>query len=168
MPVVYVFEGVGVLHKSFFANPEVVAELSSALGGTLSGNANVYVRYDSKDFVGSIRLRLLPDSLQLPVAVQGDTVDLAALAPITRALAGMRSDVAGRFDVRLDSFSVGIESYRGSTVCVFSVAGQPPPDGSIVSPCVEINGQQVCGTPGPTGVSLPADAAQAIRSCLDR
>lgn len=165
--VVLVWEGIGPLHKGFFSDAQATTGLSVGLAGTVRAPANVYVRYDSASFAGSVRLQLRPDTLRLPVRHQGDVVALGDLAPITRALAAYRSDVAGRYDVRVESFAVGIESFRGADGCVFGIAGAPPPDGSVVSPCVVVGGQQRCGQPEADGVRFPPEVARSIRSCLD-
>jgi len=165
--VVLVWEGIGNLHKGFFSDPVATTALSTDLAGTVQAPANIYVRYDSKAFVGSVRLQLRPDTLRLAVHSQDDLVDLQGLAPITQALASYRSDVAARFDVRIQSFSVGIESFRGATGCLFGVGGAPPPDGRLVSPCVEVNGQEHCGEPTLQGVRFPPEVARAVRTCLD-
>ncbi len=165
--VVLVWQGIGQLHKGFFSDQDLVTGLSADLGGAVTSPANIYVRYDSKTFVGSIRLQLRPDTLELPVAAADDRIQLQALAPVTTALASYRSGVAGRFDLRVDSFSVGIESFRKGHGCIFGVAGLAPPDGRIVSPCVEVDGRQQCGEPGPDGVRFEPQVARVIRTCLD-
>lgn len=165
--VVLVWQGVGNLHKGFFSDPRLTTGLSADLAGTLQPPANVYVRYDSKEFVGSVRVQLLPGTLRLPVRSSGDNVQLSDLAPITRALSSYRSAVANAYDVRVDSFAVGIESFRGTHACIFGVAGTPPPDGSVVSPCVQVDGVQRCGQPGAEGVRFEPDVARIIQSCLD-
>jgi hypothetical protein len=169
--VVLVWEGIGSLHKGFFSNLEPYSELTADLTGHLKSPADLYIRYNSEEMLGHIRLRLAPDALTAtPSAISsatGDRIDLQALAPITTALASYRSSVAARFDFRVESFRVGIESYRGPRICIFSLAGPPPPDGTLVSPCVEINGQQQCGEATPEGVTFSKEAADHIRACLD-
>lgn len=165
--IVLVWQGIGPLHKSFFSDADATTGLSVGLAGAVLAPANIYVRHDNKEFVGSVRLQLRPDTLRLPVRHDGDVVVLSDLAPITRSLAAYRTDVAQRFDVRVQSFSVGIESFRGAQSCIFGVAGQPPPDGSILSPCVVINGQQVCGQAEAAGVRFDPASAGAVRRCLD-
>lgn len=165
--VVLVWDGISHLHQSFFADPEIVTSLSAGLTGEVHGPANVYVRYDSKKFTGSVRLQLRPDTLVRKPRRSGDSILLQDLAPITVALARYRSDVASRKDYRIESFKIGVESFRGPRACVFEVAGRPPPDGRLVSPCVEINGKQRCGTPGPEGVRFDSESAADIAMCLD-
>lgn len=165
--VVLVWDGISHLHQSFFADPDIVTSLSAGLTGEVRGPANVYVRYDATNFRGSVRLQVLPDTLVRKPRRTGDALLLQDLAPITVALARYRSDVASQKDLRIESFKVGIESFRGPRACIFEVAGRPPPDGRLVSPCVEINGKQQCGSPTPEGVRFPADVAADIATCLD-
>jgi len=165
--VVLVWEGISTLHQSFFADPDIVTGLSAGLTGSVRGPANVYVRYDSTNFTGSIRLQLRPDTLVRKPRRTGDAILLQDIAPVTEALAGYRTDVASRKDYRIESFAVGVESFRGARACVFTVAGRPPPDGRLVSPCVQLNGKEYCGTPGVEGVRFPPDVADSIAACLD-
>ncbi|RME28261.1 MAG: hypothetical protein D6798_02790 [Deltaproteobacteria bacterium] len=166
--VVLVWQGIGALHKGFFSDPALVTALSADLAGLVASPANIYIRYDSRSFAGSIRLQLRPDTRLLPVGTHGDrVVALQDLAPITTALANYRSGVASRFDLRVESFSIGIESFRGPHSCLFGATGPAPPDGRVVSPCVEVDGQQRCGEPGPDGVAFDPAVAKIIRSCLD-
>lgn len=165
--VVLVWDGISALHQSFFADSEIVTGLSSDLAGEVRGPANVYVRYDSTKFTGSIRLQLRPDTLLRKPRREGDAILLQDIAPVTRALATYRTAVASRKDYRIESFAVGIESFRGPRACVFTVAGRPPPDGRLVSPCVQVNGKEHCGVPGTDGVRFAPDIADDVAACLD-
>jgi hypothetical protein len=164
--VVLVWTGIGDLHKGFFTTSELVTRLAADLHGTVAAPANVHIRFDSRWHKGWIQLKLLPGTLRLPIGDAGAVVNLQALAPITSGLAHYRSAVAGRFDMRVDSFKVGIEAFRGAKHCVFGVAGLPPPDGRAVSPCVEINGTEHCGVPETGGMRFEASVAETIRECL--
>ena len=166
--VVLVWSGISPLYKSFFSNTEAATELATGLAGLVGSPADVYIRYDSEELLGDIQLRLRPGLLQQPVRVTGDRIQLQDLTPITAALAAYRSSIAARFDIRVESFQVGIESFRGAQSCQFSIAGPPPPDGRLISPCVEITGTSVCGEPGVDGVLFPPEIAQTIRRCLDQ
>jgi hypothetical protein len=165
--VVLVWEGISRLHQSFFSDTALTTQLSAELTGEVLSPANIYVRYNAEAFTGSIRLQLLPDSLERSVRRTGDTIVLQDLAPITTALAGYRSGVAGKKDFRIESFKIGVESVRGARGCIFGVAGSPPPDGRLVSPCVEVNGRLQCGEPGPDGVRFAPKVADDIAACLD-
>lgn len=167
MQVVLVWQGISSLYKSFFSDSQATSALSLGLAGSVQAPANIYVRYDSVEFLGSIRLQLRPDTLRLAVRHDGDLILLTDLAQVTRALAAYRSAVASHYDVRVESFRVGIESFRGPTSCVFGVAGVPPPDGSLLSPCVQVDGVEHCGRPEPGGVRFEPGVARAVRRCLD-
>ena len=165
--VVLVWEGIGALHKGFFSDQESVTGLATDFAGHLKAPVDVTIRYESEEMIGSISLRLAPDALVGEIKTTGNEIPLQALTPITVALASYRSDVAARFDFRVESFAVGVESYRGHRICAFSLAGSPPPDGRLISPCVEINGQQHCGEVTAGGVTFSAEAVDHIRACLD-
>lgn|GEM_PF-1496621 len=164
--VLLVWDNVGDLYQSFFSHREPVTTLSEDLTGYANGPVNVHIRWDQENFLGTIRLRILPDTLLSPDLGTGNTVPLQALAPLTTALATYRADVASRFDVRVASFKVALESFSGARHCVFPIAGKPPPDGRVVSPCIQLNGQERCGTPGPAGVEFAPNIAEDIRACL--
>lgn len=166
--VVLVWQGISSLHKGFFSDPKAVGDLGEGLADTVKGPANVYVRFDSERREGQIHLQLRPDELTLPMKIEGGHVPLQALAPITRALAAYRSAVAGRYDLRVENFEVGIESFRGPHSCVFKAGGKPPPDGRLVSPCVEVDNRVHCGRPEARDVVFPRDIARKIANCLDR
>lgn len=166
--IVLVWQGIGNLHRSWFSSSAAVELLSKGFGGRVAGPANVYVRHDNEEYVGSIRLQLRPDTLLVEVPVAGEVVDLSALAPITVALARYRSHIGGNYDLRVESFHVGIESFRGPHSCIFGVAGEPPPDGRLVSPCVQLDGAEVCGTTVAGGVRFEPAAVKQIRRCLDQ
>lgn len=164
--ILLVWDNVGALYQSFFSHREPVTTLSTDLAGHANGPVNIRIRWDQEKFTGTIRLRVLPGTLVNPPLGSGSLVPLQQLAPMTTALATYRSDVAGRFDVRVASFKVAIESFSGARHCIFDVAGRPPPDGRLVSPCVQLNGKERCGTPEADGVRFSLDVADDIRACL--
>lgn len=165
-PVVLVWSGISELHKAFFTTQDVVTTMSEALTPAVAPPANVHIGFDSKRHKGWIFLKLRPATLVLPVGGEDGRIQLQDLAPITTALAGYRSTVAGRFDVRIESFKVGIESFRGPVHCVFGAGGLRPPDGRTVSSCVEINGVSHCGEEEPGGLRFSPEIAAKIRACL--
>jgi hypothetical protein len=165
--IVLVWHGISSLYRSFFSHREAVTPLSTALSGHVSGPANVHIRYDAEAFVGQLRLQLRPGTRVVPVPHQGSVIDLQALSGITEALGSYRRELAGRFDVRIANFDVGIEATRAATSCTFGIVGDPPADGRVLSPCVEINGKEACGQPTPTGVSFLPETAKNVRRCLD-
>lgn len=165
-PVLLVWDNISDLYRSFFSKTEVVANLSEGLTGYANGPVNLHIRWDEAALVGTIRLRILPDTLIDPQLGEGKKVPLQALAPLTTAIATYRAEVASRFDIRVASFSVALESFSGARHCVFPVVGTPPPDGRLLSPCVQLNGEERCGTPQPDGVVFAADVAEDLRACL--
>ena len=167
LPVVLVWDGIGALHRGFFSDATAVRNLGLGLAGRLAPPANVYVRYDGEEHIGQIRLQIVPETLQHPIRSSGDVVSLQDLAPLTMALARYRDEVSGRFDLRVASFHIGLETIRGARACVFGVTGTPPPDGSVLSPCVEVNGVRHCGEPAADGARFSAEVARDIRACLD-
>ena len=166
-PVVLVWTGIGDLHKGFFTTQDIVTALTFALDGTVAPPANVHIRFDSRWHKGWIQLQLRPGTLKLKVGGEGDVIRLQDLSPIMQGLATYRSTVSARYDMRVESFHVGIESYRGPMRCVFGVGGLPPPDGKTVSNCVEINGQSHCGEQEPGGFRFTSEVAAKIRDCLN-
>ncbi len=164
--VLLVWDNISDLYQSFFSKSEFVDRLSDGLAGYANGPVNLHIQWDQSAFVGTIRLRILPDTLVNPQLGEGSKVPLQALAPLTTALATYRAEIASRFDIRVASFSVALESLSGARHCVFPVVGTPPPDGRLVSPCVELNGQEHCGTPEADGVVFARDVAEDLRACL--
>ena len=164
--VVLVWDNISDLYRSFFSHEEPLTVLSSGLAGVANGPVNIHVRWDQEAFAGTIRLRIRPDTLVSPQLGSGTQVPLQALAPLTTALAAYRADVSSRFDIRIASFDVALESFSGARHCVFPIVGKPPPDGRLLSPCVLLNGQERCGTPKPDGVSFSPEVADDLRECL--
>lgn len=149
------WEGIGKLHKGYFSTPDLVADVSDDLRGHLATSpAQVRVGWDEAANTGWVRLVVPPGALATPPGEAHGRVDLQALAPLTRALASWRDGVASRYDLRVQSFGIGVDFYRGALHCRVGVAGTPPPDGSVVSPCVQVNGAEVCGVPGGAGVAF--------------
>ena len=161
-----VWTGIGELHKGFFTTEDILAQLSRDLQGTVKGAPQVHIRFDSRWHTGWIQLQLGADSLRLSTDGSDGLIRLQALAPITTALARFRSAVAGRFDMRVDSFHVGIDAQHGLVRCVFEVAGTPPPDGRELSHCVSVGGTKHCGTHEGEGLRFEAGVAATIRECL--
>jgi len=165
-PLVLVWTGIAELHKSFFRTSELVTRLAVELQAQVVPPASVHIRFDNGWHKGWLQLQLRPGTLRRPIGGEATLIPLQELAPITTALATYRSSVAGRYDMRVESFHVGIESDRGPVRCVFGVGGLPPPDGRTVSSCVEINSQEHCGTEEPGGVRFSPEIAEKIRACL--
>ena len=161
------FVGVAPLHQGFFGDQDARAQLGRSLAGHVSDPAKLSIAYDSAEFIGTIQLDLPPDGIRTSISRDGATLGLAGLAPITVALASYRSDLAARFDIRIQNFRVRLFSVRGLTSCLFDVTGTSPPDGRTLSPCVHVNGIEHCGQPGPEGVTFQPDVARNVALCLD-
>lgn len=166
VPVEITWEGVGVLYKGFFSDQKALTRLSESLAGRVTGTAQLKVRYDSKEFVGALNLVVPPKALTAAPTFQDGVVDLQVLAPLTAGLARYRDDISGNYDVRVQSFVVGLDFYRGPVHCRLGVTGGFPPDGGTLSPCVHINGDQVCGQPTAAGVQFSGDALTRLQRCL--
>ncbi len=160
------WDGIGRLYKSFFQDREAVTELAVRLGPHVVAPAQLIVRYDSEDFLGDIRLRVPPNGLKAPPSELDGVVELSELVPVLRALAVYRDTVASRFDIRVQSFRIGIEGFRGPRHCLAVPAGQPPPDGRTVSPCVVVNGRDVCGRPEGTSTHFTSADFDAVAGCF--
>ena len=165
--IVLVWEGISPLHQSFFSDVDSVRKLSQDLGPLVTDTANIYVRFDSDRHIGRIELRLLPGQGADLSAGKGRRVDLYRLSPVLQALARYRSSVAARFDTRVQAFKIGVEAFRGNHHCRFGVAGKPPPDGTVLDLCVQINGQTQCGDAVSDGVEFDEPTAEIVRSCLN-
>lgn len=166
--LVFVWHGIGPLYQSFFTHDDVVKQLQADLRGWVRGPANVHVYYNEQTFVGDIRIQILPNTLLRRIPIEGAAVGLSGLAPLTTALARYRDAVSGRFDVRVASFKVAVESVQGPRHCVFGVVGRPPPDGRTISPCVTLNGQQRCGEAQADGsVRFGSKLVDDLRECLN-
>jgi len=166
VPVEITWDGIGPLHKGYFQDREAMTRLSQDLAPWLTETVQLHIRYDSEEFVGHLLIRVPPEQLRRPPKT-GELFELAALAPLTTALATYRDDLASRFDFRIASFHIGLEFFRGPTHCQVAAAGSFPPDGTQVSPCVLVNSEERCGLPEAGGVRFPERDADPIRSCLE-
>ena len=164
--VVLVWDGISPLHKTFFLDEAAVEQLGRDLSGHVQPPANVYISFDSKWHTGRILLRLLPGTGVGLVPGDSNDLNLALISPILQGLARYRSRVAARYDTRVESFHVGIDSYRGPNHCRFSAVGPLPPDGTMVNGCVQLNGTEHCGLSTDAGLRFEADVAETIRTCL--
>jgi len=167
VPVEIKWEGVGELYKTFFQDQAALTELSRRLAPHVKAPAMLTIRYDSEEFVGGIRLVVPPDGWRTPPQFGGGKVALQALSPVTVALATYQTSLAERYDLRLQSlFAAGVDLYRGARLCELSALGEPP-DGRTVSPCVTVNGAEVCGMPGPDGVVFADSDWSTVAGCFE-
>ncbi|MCB9760939.1 MAG: hypothetical protein H6739_13960 [Alphaproteobacteria bacterium] len=167
VPIEIIWDGIGPLYKNFFSNQAALTELSYGLEPHLNGPVQLKIRYDSQEFVGGIRVQVPPDGLKAPLRMDDGAVDLAALAPITTAMATYRDAIAGNYDVRVQSFHIGLDFFRGPVYCGVGIGGGHPPDGTVVSPCLSVNGNEVCGTLEGGLVRYPKEEWKRIRGCFE-
>jgi len=163
------WSGVGELYRQFFTDQEAMTALSRRLAPHVAEPAQLRIHYDSERFTGGIRMVVPPGGWVAAPTAEGGAVDLQALAPVTTALAVYRDDLASRYDLRIQSlFSIGVDLYRGPVHCAVGPAGDPPPDGRTVSPCVEVNGQEVCGMPAAGRVAFQPSDWKRLAACFTK
>ncbi|MCP4915469.1 MAG: hypothetical protein GY913_00970 [Proteobacteria bacterium] len=166
MPVEIQWDGIGALHKGFFSDQEAMTRLAVALAPWLSETVQLQIRYNEDDHIGHLLIQVAPEQLRVPIEAVEGRIGLAVLAPLTTALAEFRDDIAGRFDFRVASFHIGLDFFRGPVHCRVTAAGDHPPDGKLVSPCVLINSDERCGTPEPGGARFDGEALSRLETCL--
>lgn len=168
VPVEITWDNVGPLYKGFFSDREAMTALSETLAPWFNDTVQMHVRWDQENFLGTISIRVPPKALRQPLSVDGGVVDLQLLAPLTAALATYRDSLSAQFDVRIQSFRIYVDFFRKSVHCRVGPEGKPPPDGTRVSPCIELNGQEACGLPEASGVRFDAEAAGKLQTCFAR
>lgn len=165
-----IFVGVGKLYRGFFASDEAVSILQRRLSVCVSGTAQVRVFYDTPDRFGTLTFVSGGTLPRCSPQAGANGLDLTPLAPIGRALAEYRDKVAAAFDVRIASFRTGIRFERVGTLCELWTGGGYPPDGSQWSPCVNIDGDEVCmpgaADRGVVELTLDPAAFSALQGCL--
>jgi len=140
------FEGVGALHKGFFVDAEAITELSENLSPCFDAATTVKVGYEAAKRRGWIIALMDKGNRLCQPTLQQNTLDLAPLTPIGRALAGYRDAIAANYDMRVASFQIGLLTLDGPRQCMFWNAGQHPPDGTLWDRCVMLGTQQVCAS----------------------
>jgi hypothetical protein len=169
VPVVVAFRGVGNLHKGYFRTPELVDGLARGLAGCVDGSAEVLVAWDAEKNLGTILLHTVGTQLACRPSPTADGFDTRPLQRIGEALAAYRDGVSSQFDLRIAAFRTGVRVLRGPQVCDLWYGGQFPPDGSTMSPCMHLQGHEVCTGPRHDGVTeLVVDAEQrkALTACF--
>lgn len=169
VPVMLAFQGVGNLHKGYFRTDDLVGGLSDGLAGCVDDHAEVMVAWDGEKNLGTILLHTVGTQLTCRPSPTPEGFDMRALQRIGQTLAGYRDGVAGRFDLRIASFRTGVRVLRGTQVCDVWFGGQFPPDGSTMSPCVHLQGHEVCMGPRHDGVTelvVDGDTRKALKACF--
>ena len=162
-----IWDGIGPLYKGFFAQQEPLTQLAQRLAPHVKPPAQLHISWNQEELLGGIRLEVPPGGFNSPPTVTQGVLSVHQLAPITVALAAYRDDLAGRFDIRLQSFVVGLDRTRGPAQCRLGITGTPPPDGSELDPCLLLNGRPECGVPGPGGLLFRGDALKVVRRCFE-
>ncbi len=95
------WDGVGALYKAFFQDQKRITQLSKDLAPWLEEPVQLFIHYDSEDFLGQIVVRVPPDGLRIQPRFDPSSgslpegqVMLSDLAPITTALATYRSGLS--------------------------------------------------------------------------
>ena len=166
LDLVWNWDGVGGLYQGFFLSVEPRLRLATELSRSMAGPVDMHVRYDSQEFIGQIRVRLQNSVLSNNVTFHDDKVDFAGLVPVTMALAQYRETIASRYDIRVASFQVGIETIGDRVTCELSISGDPPADGSVISPCIIISGVEKCGEPTLAGYRFKKDNITLLQRCF--
>jgi len=166
------FQGVSPLYQGYFRTQEWVAQLAVDLGACFDNTVEVIVSYDSEVHIGRIFIPVERGGLRCRPVVGPDGVDLSPLVPVGRALARYRDAVSAARDVRVASFRAGLRFGFGANLCDIWLGGQFPPDGTAFSPCIHLQGHEVCGDgdrhrPQRT-LPWPPDPEQSdiLRKCL--
>lgn len=157
---------ISTLHRGFFSDPNLKATLARALAPHVNGTPEVEVGYDALTVRGWLMLKVPPGGLALQVKHTPDRIQLQDLRPLTVALDDYRLAMGSHYDLRLLNFRIKVEVRGGGRTCVFSPAGDPPPDGNVISPCVILGGQPECGDASRDGVRFSAATDAAVRGCL--
>lgn len=160
------WDRISMLHRGFFNDPVLKAALARDLAPYVVGGPEVEIGFDDVEVRGWIKLKVPPGGLRTPVRISGDLVQVQDLSPLTAALDRYRLAMGSRYDLRLLNFRVRVEVRGGGRTCVFAPAGDPPPDGKILSPCVSVGAEALCGEPSLEGVRFSAADSAVVRACL--
>ncbi len=166
----FVFEDVSKMYRYIFSEKEFTEPLAKALATCFDEWVDVVVHYDNEERVGSIYVHTPSNRVRCPPRVTDPGLDVRPLAPIGRALANYRDQIAGSRDVRIANFRTGIVVFQGVDICGLWTEGQNPPDGSTFSGCVTLKGNEVCTTEdrdeGLERIPWPTSDAAALRGCF--
>jgi len=159
----FTWSNISAMHRDVMLAADAKALLGRGLIGLVGAPpAPIRVSYDAVAVRGEIAL-VVESAAAITVAPRFSAggVDLAPLAPITRALVAYRQRVA-RMDMRFHNFRAAV--WVGG--CRLEAAEQRPYDGGVLSPCVGVAGAEVCGEAESEGVRLPAPALDELRRCF--
>lgn len=157
------FVGIGALHKTFFMDTRVTRKVQQKLQGHVSGPVGVLIEF--KNNQGRIRIQVDPEFLVANLGTPG-AVQMSSLVPLTQAAAFYRDWVAGNFDLRVHNFEIGLDITPKNKVCKITVTGDPPPDGTQFTPCIEVDGTALCGELTEGVLRLPPVHHDAVGRCF--
>lgn len=159
------FSGVGALHRKFFADPTLVADLPAAVAGCVAGPVVLSVRWSDAEMAGSVQVEVDGGALRCAARADGGVLDVTPLAPVLAAVAGWRDRVAAGRDLRVAAFRAGIVVRRGDGEVALWGAGRGDTAGRSVEPCLDLDGAPVCAMDGASGLR-PSFAEPAVASRL--
>lgn len=148
------FTGVGALHRKFFADPTLVADLPASLAGCVPGPIGLAVRWSDAEMAGSVQVEVEAGALRCAARADGATLDVTALAPMLKAVAAWRDRVAAGRDLRVAAFRTGVVVRGAAGEVALWGAGRGETAGLAVEPCVDLDGGQVCAVGDAAGLRL--------------
>jgi hypothetical protein len=159
------FTGVGALHRKFFADPALVANLPAALAGCVAGPIGLAVAWSEAEMAGSVRVEVDAGALRCAAHADGDALDLTALGPALAAVAGWRDRVAAGRDGRVASFRAGVVVRGGGGEIALWGVGRGATAGQGIEPCLDVDGARVCAVQEQPGLR-PVFAEAGLSSRL--
>lgn len=168
--VALAFAGVSPLYQGYFSTESWVGPLAQDLGRCFDGLVEVVISYDSEDHIGRILVQADRSDFRCAPTAGAQGLAVSPLRPIGQALARYRDTIANARDLRIGSFRIGVRIVRGARQCDLYWAGQFPPDGTTMSPCVTLQGHEICLGDRHQGVDTIAwpegDAGDVLRVCV--
>jgi len=130
-------------YRSFFAEPERLAELQAALAPCLDSGLGVGVVYDPKKYLGRIWVSAPAANWKCKPAVMGKGVSLRPLEPALNGLRAWRDAIGASYDVRILSFQVGVHltTVDGGQLITWAPVRS---DREGVEPCLGVDGISWC------------------------
>ena len=130
----YEWTNVGPLHRGFIGDPERGQRLREQLNILETPEVTLSSSWSDHNASGSLRLRLYtPNVLSQD---QNTHSRWAILGQVAQAMTDFRAQIGGRFDIRLLSFEIELETVQG---CVFNVLERTSSKTAVLSPCFELS-----------------------------
>ena len=127
------WKNVGPLHRGFIGDLERGQFLREQLNFLATPEVTLISSWSDQQASGTLRLKLYtPNALS-----EGPNSNSrwATLTQAAQAMTDFRTQIGGRFDVRLLSFEIEIETVQG---CVFNVLERTASKTAVLSPCFEL------------------------------